>query len=259
MLLICYDNHTHLQDILLPVIEKTNGWQEFDSSTTNKSISERSWWYRGLAKTFQSFFVGVFEEVIPIWLDVSKKCSNPEGFKSFNTLKDSLRNHIVCVCEKDPLNSMQDEFEPSEDVISFVCLRKVLESLHRNLISLPQALKCFLLSLDLHISNYIPDIQSVHQSLPLQVPNSPNAIEFWAFHPKSATFNPHWKHLQSALHLQWSCLASPYIYCDEAGLFSLIVKIGADRHGKIPNVSLIAGKEILALFPGSPDRQKERP
>ncbi|GFY45019.1 uncharacterized protein KIAA0825 [Trichonephila inaurata madagascariensis] len=155
----------------------TNGWQEFDSSTTKKSISERSWWYRGLAKTFQSFFVGVFEEVIPVWLDVSKKCSNPEGLKSFNTLKDSLRNQIVCVCEKDPLNSMQDEFEPSEDVISFVCLRKVLESLHRNIISLPQALKLFLLALDLHISNYVPEIQSVHQSLPLQILLS-GAIDF---------------------------------------------------------------------------------
>ncbi|GFR29886.1 uncharacterized protein KIAA0825 [Trichonephila clavata] len=177
MLLICYDNHSHLQDILLPVIEKTNGWQEFDSSTTNKSISERSWWYRGLAKTLQSFFVGVFEEVIPVWLDVSKKCSNPEGLKSFNTLKDSLRNQIVCVCEKDPLNSMQDEFEPSEDIISFVCLRKVLESMHRNIISLPQALKLFLLTLDLHISNYIPEIQSVHQSLPLQILLS-GAIDF---------------------------------------------------------------------------------
>ncbi|GFU30790.1 uncharacterized protein KIAA0825 [Nephila pilipes] len=168
-LLICYDNHSHLQDILLPLIEKTNGWQEFDSSTVNKSISERSWWYQGLSKTLQSYFVGVFEEVIPVWLDISKKCSDPEGLKSFNTLKSNLRNQMVCVCEKDPLNSMQEEFEPSEEVISFICLRKFLESMHRNIISLPQALKLFLLSLDLHILNYVPEIQSVHQSLPLQI------------------------------------------------------------------------------------------
>ncbi|GBM55402.1 Uncharacterized protein KIAA0825 [Araneus ventricosus] len=168
-LLICYDNHIHLQDILLPVIEKTNGWQEFDSASVNKPLYERSWWYRGLVKTLRPYLVGVFEEVIPFWLDISKKCNDPTTIKSFNTLKSSLKNHVVCVCEKDPLNSMKDEFEPTDEIISFVCLRKILESMLRNIILLPQALKLFFLSLDLHISNYVPEIHSVHQSLPLQI------------------------------------------------------------------------------------------
>lgn len=62
-----------------------------------------------------------------------------------------------------------DEFEPTDEIISFVCLRKFLESMHRNIILLPQTLKLFFLSLDLHISNYVPEIHPVHQSLPLQV------------------------------------------------------------------------------------------
>ncbi|GIY58402.1 uncharacterized protein KIAA0825 [Caerostris extrusa] len=175
-LLIHYDNYNHIHDILLPVIEKTNGWLEFDSAAVNKSLSEKSWWYRGLVKTLHPYLVGVFEEVMPLWLDISK-CSDPMALKSFNTLKSDLQNHIVCVCEKDPLNSMQEEFNPTDEIVSFVCLRKVLESMHRNIISLPQALKLYLLSLDLHISNYIPEIQSVHKSLPLQILLS-SAIDF---------------------------------------------------------------------------------
>ncbi|GIX68736.1 hypothetical protein CDAR_199531 [Caerostris darwini] len=176
-LLIHYDNYNHLHDILLPVIEKKKGWLYFDSAAVNKSISEKSWWYRGLVKTLHPYLVGVFEEVMPLWLDISKKCSDPMALKSFNTLKSDLQNHIVCVCEKDPLNSMQEEFNPTDEIVSFVCLRKVLESMHRNIISLPQALKLYLLSLDLHISNYIPEIQSVHKSLPLQILLS-SAIDF---------------------------------------------------------------------------------
>ncbi|GFT15930.1 hypothetical protein TNCV_3315001 [Trichonephila clavipes] len=49
---------------------------------------------------------------------------------------------------------------------------------------------------------------------------------------------------------------------DEAGLFFLIAKSGADRRGKIADISLIAGKEFRnwvvrysdPLFPGCPDR-----
>ncbi|KAF8793886.1 hypothetical protein HNY73_001918 [Argiope bruennichi] len=176
-LLICYDNHIHLQDILLPVIEKTNGWQEFDSTSINKPLYERSWWYKGLVKTLRPYLVGVLEEVIPFWLDISKKCNDPTTIKSFNTLKSSLKNHVICVCDKDPLNSMQDEFEPTDEIISFVCLRKFLESMHRNIILLPEALKLFFLTLDLHISNYVPEIHLVHQSLPLQILIS-SAIDF---------------------------------------------------------------------------------
>ncbi|GFX40653.1 hypothetical protein TNCV_2374371 [Trichonephila clavipes] len=36
----------------------------------------------------------------------------------------------------------------------------------------------------------------------------------------------------------------PLTKCDGAGLFPLIVKIGADRRGKIPDISLIAGKKF---------------
>ncbi|GFU86294.1 hypothetical protein TNCV_369501 [Trichonephila clavipes] len=61
--------------------------------------------------------------------------------------------------------------------------------------------------------------------------------------------------------IQWPLLC---FRCDEAGLFPLIVKSGADRRGKMPVVSLIAGKEFRKwvvrnsdLFsPGYPNRHK---
>ncbi|GFT43691.1 hypothetical protein TNCV_1554711 [Trichonephila clavipes] len=74
------------------------------------------------------------------------------------------------------------------------------------------------------------------------------------------------------MSMRYQCLQQNHKFnwgylCNEASLFPVIAKSGADRRGKIPDISLIAGKEFRnwlvrdsdPLFPGCPDRQKETP
>ncbi|KAG8191726.1 hypothetical protein JTE90_008790 [Oedothorax gibbosus] len=175
--LICYGNHWHLQDILFPVIEKLNGWKEFDLDSAIKPLPERSWWYSGLIETQKLYYYSVFEEMIPVWYEVSKKYESASALSIFNDFKSSFLNHVECCCEKEPLNSCTDGFELSDEVIIYVCLQKFLECMQRNLASLTQTFKCFLMSLNIHITNYVPEVQLFCQSVSLQILLS-SAIDF---------------------------------------------------------------------------------
>ncbi|XP_015910528.1 uncharacterized protein KIAA0825 isoform X1 [Parasteatoda tepidariorum] len=168
-LMKCFDKSFFIQNAFLPVIERENGWKEFDLSSEKLPMPERSWWYIAFLKSLKPYFDNIIEDMSHFLIVINKKTADSETLKSWKDIKESFKNFVICLCDKNPLNFLQDDFEISNEVIAFLCVEKVLKSMYSNLVFIPMSLKCFLFSLDSNVKNYVPEIQPFKNSVPLQV------------------------------------------------------------------------------------------
>ncbi|XP_054715387.1 uncharacterized protein LOC129224865 [Uloborus diversus] len=173
-LIFCHDNDAYLYDILFPVIEKTSTWEELHSSYLNKTLSEPLincvvMFKKKEKNIFNGNCFSLLEEQIPFWAEIKSLSFDSHALEGWARIKDNLKEFIICVCDSNLLNSFQDDFKISHEIISFLCVKKILDCIKKMILFLPKSLKRCLACLDQHIMHYMPEIQPIQNSVPLQI------------------------------------------------------------------------------------------
>lgn len=164
-LLLCVSHHSdYLADVLLPVIERSEGWKEFDQSAFNKEFTQRPWWYLGLVCQMKPYIESIIQAAIPSVFQRQKLVINSPASNQWKSLKDKLVTCISCSCEDDVSGSIFDE-----TTWQLQCIIEILSSLDNYLTTFPLPLRSCLASLDAQLLNYVHDSEPAQHSLPLQV------------------------------------------------------------------------------------------
>lgn len=162
ILQFCYHQPNGLANVLLPVIERSNGWKEFDKSTICLPNYQRSWWYQGLMELFYPLVKSTLISSLPKIMEKNKIKLIDVSKSKWKELGDAMSCSFECNCEN-------FFYEEDENKIEIECALHILMSFKEQVISLPvTVIKCLsILETQLQFSKQ--NIMPICNSLLIQI------------------------------------------------------------------------------------------